>query len=113
MKLITITGPSGAGKDTIARIMSEMTDWPIICSYTTRPMREGEQDGREHHFVKRLSADTADVLAYTQYGDYEYWATVDQIKDIAIYVVDEAGLMFIKNGIPKFRLIPFTSKVLL
>lgn len=41
MKLITITGPSGAGKDTIARIMSEMTDWPIICSYTTRPMREG------------------------------------------------------------------------
>lgn len=110
MKLITITGPSGAGKDTIARIMSEMTDWPIICSYTTRPMREGEQDGREHHFVKRLSADAADVLAYTQYGGYEYWATVDQIKDIAIYVVDEAGLMFIKKWHPEIQTYSFYVK---
>lgn len=110
MKLITITGPSGAGKDTIARIMSEMTDWPIICSYTTRPMRKGEQEGREHHFVKRLSPDTADVLAYTQYGGYEYWATVDQIKDIAIYVVDEAGLMFMKKYHPEIQTYSFYIK---
>lgn len=110
MKLITITGPSGAGKDTIARMMSEMTDWPIICSYTTRPMREGEQEGREHHFVKGLSTDAADVLAYTQYGGYEYWAMVDQIKDIAIYVVDEAGLMFIKKRHPEIQTYSFYVK---
>ena len=93
MKLITITGPSGAGKDTVARMLSGMTDWPVLCSYTTRPIREGEQDGREHHFVKKCDVPKEKMLAYTKYGGYEYWTTVDQIGDIAIYVVDEAGLM--------------------
>ena len=41
MKLITITGPSGAGKDTVARMLSEMGGYQVLCSYTTRPKREG------------------------------------------------------------------------
>lgn len=110
MKLITITGPSGTGKDTIARIMSEMTDWPIICSYTTRPMRKGEQEGREHHFVKEFNVDSANVLAYTQYGGYEYWATVDQVKDIAIYIVDEVGLVDMKKRHPEIQTYSFYVK---
>lgn len=92
MRLITITGPSGAGKDTVARMLSDMTGWPVICSYTTRPMREGEQEGREHHFVKECNVPHSDMLAYTQYGGYEYWTTKNQIAGTAIYVIDEFGL---------------------
>lgn len=92
MNLITITGPSGAGKDTVARMLSDMTDWPVICSYTTRPMREGEQEGREHHFVKECNVPHSDMLAYTQYGGYEYWTTLSQLEDTSIYVIDENGL---------------------
>lgn len=51
MKLITIIGPSGAGKDTVANMLSAILGYDVICSYTTRPMREGEVDGKEHHFV--------------------------------------------------------------
>ena len=29
MKLITITGPSGAGKDTVARMLSEMGGYKV------------------------------------------------------------------------------------
>ena len=29
MKLITITGPSGAGKDTVARMLSEMGGYQV------------------------------------------------------------------------------------
>ena len=32
MKQITITGPSGAGKDTGARILSEMGGYKVLCS---------------------------------------------------------------------------------
>lgn len=92
MRLITITGPSGAGKDTVARMLSDMTDWPVICSYTTRPMREGEQEGREHHFVKECNVPHSEMLAYTQYGGYEYWTTKEQADGTAIYVIDEDGL---------------------
>ena len=92
MKLITITGPSGAGKDTVARMLSEMGGYKVLCSYTTRPKREGEVDGVEHHFVKQCNVPRDKMVAYTQYGGYEYWVTIDQVTDKAIYVIDEDGL---------------------
>ena len=96
-RLITITGPSGAGKDTVARMMSEMTDWRVLCSYTTRPMREGEEDGREHFFVEHFDVPFTKILAYTHYGGYDYWTSIDQVKDTAIYVIDEVGLVELKE----------------
>lgn len=93
MKLITITGPSGAGKDTVARILSDLGGYKVICSYTTRPKREGEIDGVEHHFVEKCDVPHDNMLAYTQYGGYEYWTTIDQVTDKAIYVIDEDGLI--------------------
>ena len=101
MRLITITGPSGAGKDTVARMISDMTGWPVVCSYTTRPMREGEQEGREHHFVKTRDVPLSEMLAYTKYGGYEYWTTKEQIKDTAIYVIDEDGLRTLCSHFPE------------
>lgn len=92
MKLITITGPSGAGKDTVARMLSDLGGYKVICSYTTRPKREGEIDGVEHHFVEKCDVPHDNMLAYTQYGGYEYWTTIDQVTDKAIYVIDEDGL---------------------
>ena len=71
MKLITITGPSGAGKDTVARMLSEMSSYKVLCSYTTRPKREGEIDGVEHHFVEKCDVPHDKRLAYTRGGGYE------------------------------------------
>ena len=95
--ILTITGPSGAGKDTAAKILSELTGFPILCSYTTRPKRDGEMNGKEHFFVKSCDVPQRAILAYTQYGGYEYWTCLDQIKDYAIYVIDEGGLQCLAN----------------
>ena len=104
MKLITITGPSGAGKDTVARMLSEMGGYQVLCSYTTRPKREGEIDGVEHYFVEKCDVPHDKMLAYTQYGGYEYWVTIDQVKDKAIYVIDEAGLQDLCERFPDIDL---------
>ena len=104
MKLITITGPSGAGKDTVARMLSEMGGYKVLCSYTTRPKREGEIDGVEHHFVETCNVPRDKMLAYTQYGGYEYWVDIDQLTDKAIYVIDEDGLKDLCERFPDIEL---------
>ena len=51
-KLFVVTGPSGAGKGTlIRRLVERREDLAAAVSATTRPLRPGEQDGREYHFL--------------------------------------------------------------
>lgn len=45
-----IAGPTGAGKDTIRNAVQEDPAFISILSTTSRPVREGEQDGIEYHF---------------------------------------------------------------
>jgi guanylate kinase len=50
--LFVITAPSGAGKSSlIAKLLADESGLQLSVSYTTRPPRPGEQDGREYHFV--------------------------------------------------------------
>ena len=50
--LFVLSSPSGAGKSTIARMLMASDDGiAMSVSATTRPMRPGEVDGRDYHFV--------------------------------------------------------------
>ena len=52
-KLFCIMGKSASGKDTIFKKLTQDENLNLkrVVSYTTRPMREGEQEGVEYHFV--------------------------------------------------------------
>ena len=52
-KIFYIMGKSSSGKDTIYRRLLEDRELELrnIILYTTRPMRQGEQPGREYYFV--------------------------------------------------------------
>jgi guanylate kinase len=57
-KLFVITAPSGAGKTSlIEAVMRDDPTLKISVSYTTRPPRQGEQDGVDYHFVDRATFD--------------------------------------------------------
>jgi guanylate kinase len=50
--LFVLSSPSGAGKSTIARkLLASEPDLAMSVSATTRPMRPGEVDGKDYHFV--------------------------------------------------------------
>jgi guanylate kinase len=54
--LLIVSSPSGAGKTTLTRRLLEEFSGPpqrlaFSVSYTTRPQRPGEVDGRDYHFV--------------------------------------------------------------
>lgn len=96
MTIICLIGPSGSGKTTLAEALVP-TGIDTIRSYTTRPMRTGEQNGREHIFISEAEANhlltTRRPMAYTLFGGYRYFALWEQaINCPAItYVIDEAG----------------------
>lgn len=51
-KLFVIMGKSASGKDTLYRlIMERHPELRPVVPYTTRPIRAGEKEGREYHFV--------------------------------------------------------------
>ncbi|KAI4453467.1 guanylate kinase-related [Holotrichia oblita] len=49
--LIVISGPSGTGKGTIAKILAEDSDFELSVSRTTRAPRPGEIDGKHYYFT--------------------------------------------------------------
>jgi guanylate kinase len=70
--LIVVSSPSGAGKTTLCRrLIEEFPEVMFSVSYTTRPMRRGEEEGTDYHFVDDSSFD-----AMIKKGDFAEWAEV-------------------------------------
>ena len=52
--LFILSAPSGAGKSTLCRaVLDHFPDMLYSISYTTRPPRQGEQDGVHYYFIAR------------------------------------------------------------
>ena len=71
-KLIVVSGPSGAGKDTLIRdALGAIPQLALIASATTREPREGEVDGKDHVFLSR--------------EEFERWIEEDRLLEWAEY----------------------------
>jgi guanylate kinase len=75
--LIVISGPSGAGKDTILQRMKERElPFHFVVTATTRPRRANEVHGRDYFFVSKEEfarmIDEDELIEYAiVYGDYK------------------------------------------
>ena len=78
--LIVVSGPSGAGKDTICnRIINDMKNIKISISMTSRLPRKGEEEGKDYFFIskedfeKRIKKD--EFLEYAIVHNNQYYGT--------------------------------------
>jgi guanylate kinase len=70
--LVVLSSPSGAGKSTISRMLLEADPHiTMSVSATTRPIRPGEVEGRDYHFV-----DEAEFQRMVADGEFAEWAPV-------------------------------------
>lgn len=98
-KIFYITGKTSSGKDTIyKRVLSEINkdkevlNEIILC--TTRPIRTGEQEGREYYFVTNEQKDEmlennqiAELRTYnTVLGDWHYFTASSKIEEDKNYI---------------------------
>ena len=100
--IFCILGESGSGKDTLVEytLKEFKLDLKPVLSYTDRPIRQGEQNGKEHVFLSKyemtefLKSNKKDIAAYTQIGEtgYRYCAMTSVIDRSDIYIIDPNGL---------------------
>ena len=109
--LIVVSGPSGAGKDTICqKLIKENSNIWMSVSMTTRKPRPLEKDGVDYFFVSseefenKINDNT--FLEYASYNDNYYGTPKDKVeeklnegKDV-ILVIDINGAINIKKIIP-------------
>ena len=69
--LIVLSSPSGAGKTTISRKLMEVDpSITMSVSATTRPMRPGEVEGRDYHFVG--DAEFEQLIVDDEFAEWAY-----------------------------------------
>lgn len=120
--LVVISGPSGVGKDTIARqLIRERPDsFYFVVTATTRPPRPGETHGHDYFFVSSdefaQMIDEGELLEYAVvYNDYK-GIPRQQIRDAlasgkdVIMRVDVQGAATIRRLIPNALSIFLTSE---
>lgn len=84
--VLVISGPSGVGKDTVARLlMGRRSTVHFVVTVTSRPPRENEVDGVDYHFVTQEKFD-------------EMVRTNQFIEHAVVYQQSK--------GIPRFEVIP-------
>ena len=84
-KVFVITGPSGVGKGTLIRELLERVDaLELSTSVTTREPRQGEEDGREYHFLSAPEfasrADAGEFLEHATFSGNRYGTLRSEVE---------------------------------
>jgi len=106
--VLVLSGPSGAGKSSIInKIIDDIGDCYFSISTTTRPMREGEEEGVHYHFVTKeefqRGIDADEFLEYALvHGNY-YGTSLKPVKEalaegkLVIFDIDVQGNVSVNN----------------
>jgi len=113
--VFVITGTSGEGKSTLARLLVErMSELALAVSATTRPRRPGEADGRDYWFIseeefdRRLAEDG--FLEWVQlpwgpgYRSGTLWSELDRIRDeghAPLLEIETGGALAVQERVPE------------
>ena len=108
--LIVISGPSGAGKDTVVNKLKEINNniWVSI-SCTSRLPRKNEEEGKDYFFLTKEKfmekINKGEFLEYAIYNDNYYGTPIDKITEKlnngidVILVIEVQGALYVKQHI--------------
>lgn len=117
-KLFVISAPSGAGKTTLVKkVLEDLgNNYQLsrTITYTTRPPREGEIDGKHYHFISvddfKEKIDQNFFIEWSTWYDYYYGSPVYTLKSIQegksfIMILDRLGAKDVLQTYPHAILI--------
>ena len=109
--LLVLSAPSGGGKTTIAKkLLQVRNDLGYSVSATTRATRNGEQDGKDYHFLSRAEFERrrnqGEFLEWAEYGVNLYGTLKHEIDRIfaegrhAVLDIEVEGARQIRRHFP-------------
>ncbi len=109
--LLVISGPSGAGKGTLAKaLISQYTSIELSVSATTRDIRPGEKDGETYYYINKEEflekVNQGLFLEYATVYDNYYGTPKDKVlealdKEVDVILeIDIQGAMQVKKSYP-------------
>ncbi len=110
--LYTVSAPSGAGKTSLVKALVESeANVKVSVSHTTRPMRPGEQEGVNYHFVSQSQfaemLDDSSFLEHAQvfknfYGTSQAWVAQTLAEGVDVVLeIDWQGAQQIRKLMPE------------
>lgn len=86
-KILALFGESGAGKDTLKEIIVSREHLNNIVNTTTRPIREGEVNGVNYHFIEPAQFAekvlNGDFIEATEFNNWFYGTSITELaKDV-------------------------------
>ncbi len=113
-QILILSAPSGAGKTSLARALSEQRqDVGITVSHTTRDQRQGEIDGTHYHFVSKAEFEAlieADgFIEFATVFEHYYGTSVEAINQVieqgkyAVLDIDWQGARRVRQRFPGAR----------
>ena len=110
--LIVVSGPSGAGKDTVvSSLLKKQNNIWVSISMTSRKPRGNEIDGKDYFFVSKEEFEKnikeGNLLEYATYNDNYYGTPKSKIKEYldkgidVVLIIEIQGALQIKDLIPE------------
>ena len=100
--MLLIAGRSASGKDRLQQELRDMFGLSPVMSSTTRPRRPGEGD--THVFLEldeeQLAKARETAVAWTDIGNYSYFATREDVESADMYIIDPPGIREICQTMP-------------
>lgn len=115
--MIILSSPSGAGKTTLVKLLSESRDFYTSISHTTRKPRNNEEEGKDYYFVNNDQFQNLikkkEFLEYANVFSHLYGTTkTPVIKNLensknVVFDIDWQGTEQIKKKNLEYKLLTF------
>lgn len=103
--MLVMTGASASGKTEIAKIIIHKYHFKKMVTYTTRPMRIGEINGVDYHFLTKeefiKKQQAGDFLETTEYNHHLYGTCFKDASKDKVLIVDVNGANILHEKLKK------------